>query len=95
MSAPPPEPRRDGPELTPTEARGAVRTGRNIWILVISLVLVVVVMMGYWLLHASSFSKVNHPQSRDFSNRDISTYQEPSPGARSSPGGSSGEANTQ
>jgi hypothetical protein len=50
----------DGVGLTVTEARGAVRTGRNIWILVISLVLAIVVVLGYWLLHAPRFHAVNN-----------------------------------
>ena len=51
MSSMPPDPRAGpagaaGPEGTVTAARGAERTGRNIWILVISLALAVVLLLG-------------------------------------------------
>jgi hypothetical protein len=49
-----------GVGLSVTEARGAVRTGRNIWVLVISLALAIVVVLGYWLLHAPRFHAVNN-----------------------------------
>jgi hypothetical protein len=87
MSSPPPEPSRDpSSEVSVIEARGAIRTGRAIWILVISLGLAVVVVLGVWLLHSRGLSNVTHPQARDFSNRDIAAYNEGSPSARSSPG---------
>jgi hypothetical protein len=87
MSSPPPEaPQEPATELGVVEARGAIRTGRAIWILVISLGLAVVLVLGVWLLHSRGLSNVTHPQARDFSNRDIATYNEDSPSARSSPG---------
>jgi hypothetical protein len=66
MSATPPDngPTRsnsagDGVGLGVTDARGAMRTGRNIWILVISLALAVVVVLGYWVLHAPHLNALN------------------------------------
>lgn len=87
MSSTPPENSRDpASDVSVTEARGAIRTGRAIWILVISLVLAVVLVLGVWVLHIPGLSNVTHPQARDFSNRDISTYNQDSLSARSSPG---------
>lgn len=42
----------DGEVVSVTEARGARRTGRAIWILVISLVLAVILIGGYWAVVA-------------------------------------------
>ena len=90
MSSPPPE--RDanttgevGAEVTVTEARGAERTGRNIWILVISTVLAAVVLLGYWLIHAPHMSSISHPQQRDMNTQDVSTFNTPAGSARGAP----------
>ncbi len=87
MSMTPPE--RDasaaGPEVTPTEARGAMRTGRNIWILLISLVLVTVALIGLWLANASHMARINHPQVRDMNAQDVSTFNTPAGSARGAP----------
>ena len=77
----------DGVHVAATDVRGATRTGRNIWILVISLALAVVVMIGYWLLHAPHFQSISHPQVRDESARDANSYQLKAGGARGAPGG--------
>ena len=74
-----------GPEVTPTEARGAVRTGRNIWILIISLALVTVVLIGLWLLNAPHMARINHPQVRDMNTQDVSTFNTPAGSARGAP----------
>ena len=74
-----------GPEVSVTEARGAMRTGRNIWILVISLALAVVLLLGYWLMHASRMSGINHPQVRDMNAQDVSTFNTPAGSARGAP----------
>ena len=93
MSTSPPKPNPTdtggsaGPDMTVTAARGAERTGRNIWILVISLIAVVVVMIGYWLIQASHFSSINHPQVRDLNHQDISTFNTPAGSARPAPPG--------
>ena len=76
-----------GPDLTATATRGAERTGRNIWILVISLGLAVVVMIGYWLIQASHFSSINHPQVRDLNRQDVSSFNTPGGSARPAPPG--------
>ena len=49
----------DGVEVTVDEARGSYRTGRAIWILVISVVLAVVLLGGYWALHAGRLQQVD------------------------------------
>jgi len=49
----------DGVEVRVDEARGSYRTGRAIWILVISLILAVVLLGGYWALHARSLQQVD------------------------------------
>ena len=90
MSSPPPDRNADtdgaaGPEVTVTEARGAERTGRNIWILVISLALAVVLLLGYWLLHAPHMSSISHPQQRDMNSQDMSTFNTPAGSARGAP----------
>ena len=90
MSYTPPDrdaqtPEAAGPEVTVNEARGAVRTGRNIWILGISLTLAVVFLLGYWLLHASHMSKISHPQVRDMNSQDVSTFNTPAGSARGAP----------
>ena len=90
MSSPPPErnantPGEAGPEVTVTEARGAERTGRAIWILVISTVLAVVLLLGYWLIHAPHMSKISHPQQRDMNTQDVSTFNTPAGSARGAP----------
>jgi hypothetical protein len=88
MSNPSPEPPRAGvagPEVTVTEARGAERTGRNIWILVISTALAVVLLIGYWLLHAPHMANINHPQQRDMNVQDVSTFNTPAGSARGAP----------
>ena len=91
-----PSPGAAGPELNPTEARGAERTGRNIWILVVSLALAVILLLGYWLLHASHMAAINHPQVRDMNSQDISTFNTPAGSARQAPPGTpSTETNTQ
>jgi hypothetical protein len=74
-----------GPEVSVAAARGAVRTGRNVWILVISTALAVVLLIGYWLIHASSMSTINHPQVRDMNTTDISTFNTPAGSARGAP----------
>ena len=71
-----------GADMSATEARGAVRTGRNIWILVISTAMAAVLLLGYWLLHASHMATINHPQARDMNSRDISTFNTPAGSAR-------------
>ena len=76
-----------GPEVSVTDARGAQRTGRNIWILVISLSLAVVFLLGYTLMHAHRFSQINHPQVRDVNPQDISTFHTPGGSARPAPPG--------
>ena len=102
MSATPPD--RDdqssagakGPDLSATATRGAERTGRNIWILVISTTLAVVLLIGYWLVHAPHMAAINHPQVRDMNSQDISTFNTPAGSARQAPPGApSTETNTQ
>ena len=102
MSAPPPGPSKtnaagDGVHVSVTGVRGAARTGRNVWILAISLGLAVVVMIGYWLLHAPHFQAINHPQVRDENARDINSYRLQAGGARNAPPGepSTSGANSQ
>ena len=75
------------PEVTVTDARGAQRTGRNIWILVISLGAAVVLLLGYTLLHAPRMGAINHPQVRDENAQDISTFNTPGGSARGAPPG--------
>jgi hypothetical protein len=78
----------DGPTASVTEARGAVRTGRNIWILVISLALAVVLVLGYWAVaHAPRMQTLNHPQQRDLNTQDVSTFNTPAGSARQAPPG--------
>jgi hypothetical protein len=74
-----------GAEVSVTEARGAERTGRNIWILVISTLLAVVLLLGYWLLHAPHMASINHPQQRDMNAQDVSTFNTPAGSARGAP----------
>jgi hypothetical protein len=76
----------DGARLGVTEVRGAERTGRNIWILVISVTLAIVVVLGYWLFHAPHMAKLNHPQARDMNAIDAASYNMQDTGARGSPG---------
>ena len=87
MSTPPPDRDSSAPEVTVTDARGAQRTGRNIWILVISLGLAVVLLLGYTALHAPRMGALNHPQVRDENAQDISTFNTPGGSARSAPPG--------
>ncbi len=85
-----------GPDLSVTATRGAERTGRNIWILLISTGLAVVLLIGYWLLHASHMAAINHPQPRDMNSQDISTFNTPAGSARQAPPGEpSTETNSQ
>ena len=90
-STPTPDPKDTGasagPDMTATATRGAERTGRNIWILVISLGAAIVLMIGYWLIHASHFASINHPQGRDLNHQDISTFNTPAGSARPVPPG--------
>lgn len=74
-----------GPEVSVTEARGAERTGRNIWILVISTALAAVLLIGYWLLHAPHMANISHPQVRDMNTQDVSTFNTPAGSARGAP----------
>ena len=76
-----------GGDVSATDARGAARTGRNIWILVISTALAAVLLLGYWLFHAPHMATVTHPQARDMNNRDISTFNTPAGSARQAPPG--------
>ena len=88
MSMPPPDGNSTpGPEVTATDARGAQRTGRNIWILVISLGAAVVLLLGYTLIHAPRMGALNHPQVRDVNAQDISTFNTPGGSARGAPPG--------
>ncbi len=89
MSTTPPDrqPTTSEPEVTVTDARGAQRTGRNIWILVISLGAAVVLLLGYTLLHAPRMGAINHPQPRDVNAQDISTFNTPGGSARGAPPG--------
>jgi hypothetical protein len=73
----------EGVGLTVTEARGAVRTGRNIWVLVISLTLAIVVLLGYWLLHAPRFHAVNN--ERVVRTQNLTGYPVQGASARPSP----------
>ncbi len=73
----------DGVGLSVTEARGAVRTGRNIWVLVISLALAAVVLLGYWLMHAPRFHAVNN--ARVVRAQSVSGYPVQGASARPSP----------
>ena len=87
---PPPDPKAtnaagDGARPGVTEARGAVRTGRNIWILVISLTLAVVVVLGYWLWRSPHMAIINHPQGRDMNTQDVSSYNMQDIGAKGAP----------
>jgi hypothetical protein len=86
-TSPPDRDSSTGPEVTVTEARGAQRTGRNIWILVISLGLAVVLLLGYTALHAPRMGALNHPQVRDENAQDISTFNTPAGSARTAPPG--------
>ena len=87
MSSPPPNRSMEtaAPEVTPTEARGAMRTGRAIWILVISLALVTVALIGLWLVNAPHMARITHPQMRDMNTQDISTFNTPAGSARGAP----------
>ena len=90
MSSTPPDPSAGtdgaaGPEVTVTAARGAERTGRNIWILVISLALAVVLLLGYVLVHAPRMASISHPQQRDMNSQDVSTFDTPAGSARGAP----------
>ena len=76
-----------GPEVTVTQARGAQRTGRAIWILVISVAAAVILLLGYTLIHASRMGAINHPQVRDENAQDISTFNTPGGSARPAPPG--------
>ena len=89
MSTTPPDrdPTSNGPEVTVTDVRGAQRTGRNIWILVISLGAAVVLLLGYTLLHAPRMGSISHPQPRDVNAQDISTFNTPGGSARGAPPG--------
>lgn len=73
----------DGAALSVTEARGAVRTGRNIWVLVISLTLAVVLVLGYWVLHASSFHALHN--DRVVRSQNVTGYPVQGASARPSP----------
>ncbi len=86
-STPPDRNTTSGPEVSVTDARGAQRTGRNIWILVISLGAAVVLLLGYTLLHAPRMGSINHPQVRDVNAQDISTFNTPGGSARGAPPG--------
>ncbi len=101
MSAPPPD--RNSPpgneagiEVGATDARGAQRTGRAIWILAISLGAAVILLLGYTLIHAPRMGAISHPQPRDVNSQDISTFNTPAGSARQAPPGSpSTETNSQ
>ncbi len=86
-SLPPDRDQPTAPEVTVTDARGAQRTGRAIWILVISLGAAVVLLLGYTLLHAPRMGSINHPQVRDVNAQDISTFNTPAGSARGAPPG--------
>ncbi len=75
----------DGVALGVTDARGAERTGRNIWILVISLALAVVLVLGYWLLHAPGFHAL-HAARTDRTQQNVTGYPVQGASARPSPG---------
>jgi hypothetical protein len=88
MSATPPteDPPRagDGGALGVTRARGAERTGRNIWILVISMALAVVLVLGYWLMHAPRFHALGN--ERAVRTRSVTGFPVQGSSARPSPG---------
>ncbi len=77
----------DGEQVDVVNARGAQRTGRQIWVLAISLGLIVVLMLGYVALHSRHMQTINHPAGRDLNAADVSTFKTPPPSARQAPPG--------
>jgi hypothetical protein len=73
----------DGVGVSVTEARGAVRTGRNIWILVISLALAVVLVLGYWVVRAPHLHTVDN--ARAVGAQNVTGYPVQGASARPSP----------
>lgn len=76
----------DGVELTVEEARGGRRSGRVIWILVISLAAAVVLLIGYWLIEAPHMQAVQAASGggsgRALTNEAVSTFAAPEPAPR-------------
>ena len=60
--------------ITPARARGASRNGL-IWVLATSMVLAIVLLVGYWLANARRFSGVAHPQSPGVSSSSLAVGQ--------------------
>ncbi len=77
----------DGERVSVLGARGAQRTGRAIWILVISLGLAVVLLLGYVALHARHMQTLDHPAGRDLNTTDLNTFKTPEPSPRQAPPG--------
>lgn len=75
----------DGVTVTVNEARGGMRTGRVIWILVISIVAATVVLLGYWGLHAGHMQRISSGGSsggHDVNTQDVGSYAAPEPAPR-------------
>ena len=75
----------DGVEVTVNQARGGQRSGRIIWILVISLIFVTVALLGIWLLRAPQLGSAKDGNEKAASARDISNFQSPQPSPKQAP----------
>lgn len=74
----------DGVERTVNQARAGQRTGRVIWILVISLILVTVALFGIWALRAPQLAS---PKSGNAKSPEAASFNAPEPSPKQAPPG--------
>lgn len=75
----------DGVEVTVNQARGGQRSGRIIWILVISLVFVTVALLGIWLLRAPQLGSAKDGSEKATHSADVNSFQAPQPSPKQAP----------
>ncbi len=93
MSTPPPTSNRsvaenpggDGVEIRVDDVRGGQRTGRMVWILLISIGAIAVLFAAYLIMNARHMQAI--PQQHDLNARDVSTFRTPPPSPRQTPDG--------
>ena len=85
----------DGVEISVDDARSGQRTGRVVWILLISLGVLVIVFAVYLIANARHFQSIHNPSQRDLNATDAASFSTPPSQPRQTPTASSGGGNGQ
>ena len=80
----------DGVEISVDDARSGQRSGRVIWIMLLSIGAIVVLFAILLAVNAGHMQRIHQTAGRDLNAHDASTYQTPPPSPRATPSGQIG-----